>query len=95
VVLLIKFFVTISVLESYFLYQYFRSDSFLNKSIDIINEAAVITDQNFNNFLLYQLIIDILGTNGTSTVYDEPTTKFIVEYLNNFNNELENLLNVH
>lgn len=42
-VLLMKFFITITVLESYFLYQYFQSDNFFLRSLDMIKEAATIT----------------------------------------------------
>ena len=68
--LLIKFFFVITFLESYFLYQYFRSDSFLVRSLDMINEAATITNRNFANFLLYQVMIEIIATNGTAVVYN-------------------------
>lgn len=44
IVLLIKFFVFITLLESYFLYQYFQSDNFLSRSLNMITEAATITN---------------------------------------------------
>lgn len=51
--LLIKFSFVIAFLESYFLYQYFSSDSFLVRSLSMIKEAATITNRSFSNFLLY------------------------------------------
>jgi hypothetical protein len=68
--LLVQFFLVISFLESYFLYQYFQSDNFLVRSLSMIKEAATITNRSFSNFLLYQVMIEILATNGTATVFN-------------------------
>jgi hypothetical protein len=68
--LLIKFSFVIAFLESYFLYQYFSSDKFLVRSLSMIKEAATITNRSFSNFLLYQMMIEIIATNGTALVYN-------------------------
>lgn len=95
IVLIIKFLTVISFLESYFLYQYFRSDAFLQKTLDLISEAATITDRNFANFFLYQVVIEILGTNGTAHVLNRQSTEYIVDYVGKFNADLENFLQIH
>ena len=95
IMLLLKFFVVITFLESYFLYQYFQSDNFLQRSLDMIHEAAVITNRSFSNFLLYQIIIEIIATNGTALVFNQQSTVYIMDYLDTFNTELEHFLQVH
>jgi hypothetical protein len=34
----------------------------------MIKEAASIADRRFSNFLLYQIFVEILATNGTANV---------------------------
>jgi hypothetical protein len=93
--LLIKFSFVIAFLESYFLYQYFSSDAFLVRSLSMIKEAATITTRSFSNFLLYQIMIEIIATNGTAPVYNTPSQDYIVDYLDGFNSELETFLQIH
>ena len=90
--LLIKFSFVIAFLESYFLYQYFSSDSFLVRSLSMIKEAATITNRSFSNFLLYQIMIEILATNGSAPVFNQPSQEFIIGYLDSFNQDLETFL---
>lgn len=93
--LFLRLLVFVAILESYFLYQYFRSDKFLVTSINMINEASTIADRNFANFLLYQVFLDILATNGTSMVFNQNSTVFILNYIGQFNTDLQNFLSVH
>lgn len=58
----------------------------------MIKEAAAITDRNFSNFLLYQIITEILATNGTARVFNQASTDFIADYLDGFNGDLEGFL---
>jgi len=51
----------------------------------MIKEAATITNRNFSNFLLYQVLIEILSTNGTAQVLNQRSTDFIVGYIDNYN----------
>jgi hypothetical protein len=90
--LLVQFFFVITFLESYFLYQYFQSDNFLVRSLSMIKEAATITNRSFSNFLLYQIMIEIIATNGTATVFNQQSTDYITGYLDEFNIELERFL---
>ena len=53
IMLLLKLTLIISILEGYFIYGYYKSDSFLKTSLDMIKEAAAITNRSFSNFLLY------------------------------------------
>ena len=75
--LLFKFFSVIVILEGYFIITFVQSDNFLQISLDMINEASAITNRNFNNFFLYQLLIEILSTNGESNVLNQQSTEFI------------------
>lgn len=93
--LLIKFSFVIAFLESYFLYQYFQSDNFLIRSLSMIKEAATISDRSFSNFLLYQIMIEIIATNGTAQVFNQKSADFIVNYVDTFNQDLETFLKVH
>ena len=61
----------------------------------MIKEAASITNRSFSNFLLYQVMIEIIATNGTALVYNKPSQVYIVDYLDSFNQELEKFLKVH
>jgi hypothetical protein len=61
----------------------------------MINEAATITTRSFGNFLLYQILIEIIATNGTATVFNQKSSDYIVGYLDSFNLELETFLKVH
>jgi hypothetical protein len=47
----------------------------------MIKEAASIADRNFANFLLYQVMVDVLATNGSSTVLNVQSSEFIVSYV--------------
>ena len=68
--LLIKFSFVIAFLESYFIYQYFQSDNFLARSLSMIKEASTISDRSFSNFFLYQVMIEIIATNGNAQVFN-------------------------
>lgn len=61
----------------------------------MIKEAATITNRSFSNFLLYQIMIEIIATNGTATVFNQQSTDYITSYLDGFNLELEHFLQVH
>ncbi len=61
----------------------------------MIKEAATITNRSFSNFLLYQVMIEIIATNGTAPVYNQPSQDFIVGYIDSFNQDLETFLQVH
>jgi len=86
--MLIKFLFVVGFLESYHLYQYLRSDSFLVTTLSMIKEAATITNQSFANFLLYQILIEIVATNNTATVFNQPAATYLSNYLDDFSTQL-------
>lgn len=61
----------------------------------MINEASTIASRSFSNFLLFEILFEILATNGQAQVFNQPSTKFIVTYLDRFNSDLEAFLKVH
>ena len=93
--LLLKFLVFITILEGYFLYQYFQSDNFLGVSLRMINEAATISERNFANFFLYQSLFEMIATNSTASVYNIKEPSYLSNYISTFNSDLESFLKVH
>ena len=69
--LIIKFFLVLLLLESYFLLSYFNSDSFLNNVTGLLDEAKALNERQFTNSLLFIFEQELLGTNGTSIVYKD------------------------
>lgn len=90
--ILVKFLFVVSFLESYHLYQYLGSDSFLVTTLSMIKEAATITNQSFANFLLYQVLIEIVATNSTATVFNQPAAQYLNGYLDTFSTQLQTFL---
>ncbi len=66
--LIFKFVIVISVLEGYFLWSYLQSDAFLVRSLDMIKEAATITNRSFSNYLLFQVLFEMIATNGQGQI---------------------------
>ena len=66
--LMVKFLVVVAVLEGYFLFCYFQSISFLHIANNLIKESGTITTRYFSNNFLYQVMQEVLTTNGTAEV---------------------------
>ena len=93
--LIIKFIVVLTVLEGYFLLSYFMSLSFLSKINDLILESGTITKRQFSNNFLYEVIQEVLTTNGTALITSENSLQYIFGFLNDTIKEQEAFLKEH
>ena len=66
--LIIKFLVVLTVLEGYFLLCYLQAGNFLNVANNLIQESGTITLRQFQNNFLYQIMQEVLVTNGSAQV---------------------------
>ena len=66
--LIIKFLVVVTVLEGYFLLNYFLSGEFLKVANNIIDESGTIALRQFSNNYLYQTMQEVLTTNGKALI---------------------------
>jgi len=64
ITLLVKFLVVLTVLEGYFLLCYLRSGNFLFIINNVVEESGTITLRQFSNNFLYQIMQEVLTTNG-------------------------------
>jgi hypothetical protein len=82
IALILKFLVVVTVLEGYFVLCYFQSGSFLSIAKNLIKESGTITMRHFSNNFLYQVMQEVLTTNGRALVMNENSLSFIFNYLN-------------
>jgi len=80
--LLIKFLVVLTVLEGYFLLCYLRSIQFLKVINNLIEESGTITMRQFSNNFLYQIMQEVLTTNGVAQVKNINSLTYIFTFLN-------------
>jgi hypothetical protein len=80
--LIVKFLLVVTVLEGYFVLCYFESGSFLSVAKNLIKESGTITMRHFSNNFLYQIMQEVLTTNGRAQVMNENSLSFIFNYLN-------------
>lgn len=62
--LIIKFLLVVTILEGYFVLCYFESGKFLSVAKNLIQESGTITMRHFSNNFLYQIMQEVLTTNG-------------------------------
>ena len=68
IMLTLKFCCVLTILQGYFLLTYFQSESFLKTSMGLVEEAEKITLRSFSNHFLYQVLQEILATQGQGEV---------------------------
>jgi hypothetical protein len=64
--LIVKFMFVVTILEGYFVLCYFQSGKFLSIAKNLIQESGTITMRHFSNNFLYQIMQEVLTTNGTA-----------------------------
>lgn len=62
--LIIQFLAVVTILEGYFILCYFLSGNFLSIAKSLIQESGTITMRHFSNDFLYQIMQEVLTTNG-------------------------------
>lgn len=80
--LIVKFLLVVTVLEGYFILCYFQSGKFLSVAKNLIKESGTITMRHFSNNFLYQIMQEVLTTNGRAQVMNQNSLQFIFNYLN-------------
>jgi hypothetical protein len=93
--LIIKFLLVVTVLEGYFILCYFQSGNFLSIAKNLIKESGTITMRHFSNNFLYQIMQEVLTTNGTAQVMNQNSLQFIFNYLNDTIKQQEEFLKEH
>ena len=93
--LIVKFLVVITILEGYFLLCYFLSGKFLFVANNLIQESGTITVRQFSNNFLYQIMQEVLTTNGVAQVMNTNSLDFIFNYLNETIKQQEEFLKEH
>ncbi len=95
ITLSLKFLVVLALLLGYFLYSYIQSSQFLDVAIDLINESGTITLRQFSNNFLYQVMQEVLVTNGQAQVKNKDSLNYVFSYLNETIKEQEKFLKIH
>jgi len=93
--LIVKFLLVVTVLEGYFVLCYFQSGSFLSVAKNLIRESGTITMRHFSNNFLYQIMQEVLTTNGRAQVMNQNSLSFIFNYLNETIKQQEEFLKEH
>jgi len=93
--LIVKFLIVLTVLEGYFLLSYFLSGSFLTVANNLIQESGSITVRQFSNNFLYQIMQEVLITNGETQVKNKDSLNYMFFYLNETIKDQEEFLKTH
>ena len=93
--LIIEVLFVVGILEGYFLLSYFLSINFLVKIKDLINESGTITTRQFSNNFLYELMQEVLTTNGTALVVNQNSLIYVFNFLNDTIKQQEDFLKEH
>lgn len=93
--LIVKFLLVVTVLEGYFILCYFQSGNFLSVAKNLIKESGTITMRHFSNNFLYQIMQEVLTTNGRAQVMNQNSLSFIFNYLNETIKQQEEFLKEH
>lgn len=80
--LIIKFLVVVTVLEGYFLLCFLESGKFLSVANNLIQECGTVTVRQFSNNFLYEIMQEVLTTNGVAQVVNQNSLTYIFNYLN-------------
>ena len=80
--LIIQFLAVVTILEGYFILCYFLSGNFLSIAKNLIQESGTITMRHFSNNFLYQIMQEVLTTNGKAQVMNKNSLTYIFTYLN-------------
>jgi hypothetical protein len=94
-VLFLKFFVVLTILEGYFVLIFVQSGDFLDVALNLIRESGTITIRHFGNNFLYQIMQEVLTTNGRVQVMNQNSLTFMFSYLNETIRDQENFLKEH
>ena len=81
-VLFLKFFVVLTILEGYFVLIFVQSGDFLDVALNLIRESGTITIRHYGNNFLYQIMQEVLTTNGRGQVMNQNSLSFMFSYLN-------------
>jgi len=93
--LIVKFLLVVTVLEGYFVLCFLESGSFLNVAKSLIQESGTITQRYFSNNFLYQIMQEMLTTNGTALVMNQNSISFTFNFLSQIISDEEDFLTVH
>lgn len=93
--LIIKFLFVVTILEGYFVLCYFESGNFLQIAKNLIQESGTITMRHFSNNFLYQIMQEVLTTNGRALVENQNSLSFIFSYLDDSIQQQELFLKEH
>ena len=93
--LIVKFLFFVVILEGYFCLSYFTSDSFLTRTLCLIEEVGIINQRSYSNSLLFYSQQELIGTNGTATVVNIPSYIFVPDFIRSLIKEQEDFLKTH
>mmetsp|Transcript_20230 Transcript_20230/g.14931 ORF Transcript_20230/g.14931 Transcript_20230/m.14931 type:complete len:97 (+) Transcript_20230:211-501(+) len=80
--LIVKFLVVLAILEGYFLICYFQAEKFLGVANDVVVEAGRTTEREFSNNFLYDVMQEVLTTNGRALVKNNNSLEYMFDFLN-------------
>ena len=95
IALILKFLVVLTILEGYFVLIFVQSGDFLDVALNLIRESGTITIRHFGNNFLYQIMQEVLTTNGRGQVMNQNSLSFMFSYLNETIREQESFLKEH
>lgn len=79
--LIVKFLLVVTVLEGYFVLCFLEADDFLNVAKSLVQESGTITQRYFSNNFLYQIMQEMLTTNGSALVMNQNSIGFTFNFL--------------
>ncbi len=95
IALILKFLVVLTILEGYFVLIFVQSGDFLDVALNLIRESGTITIRHFGNNFLYQIMQEVLTTNGRGQVMNQDSISFMFSYLNETIRDQESFLKEH
>jgi hypothetical protein len=90
-----KFLISMALLESYFIFCYFKSTIFYDKIVSIIDEMGIINTRLFSNAYLYISEFEMLSSNSTTQIQGINSVAFVEYYSEKMIDEQERFLKAH
>eukprot|EP01022_Parablepharisma_sp_SALTPOND_P016641 TRINITY_DN248_c0_g1_i1.p1 TRINITY_DN248_c0_g1~~TRINITY_DN248_c0_g1_i1.p1 ORF type:complete len:1944 (-),score=172.22 TRINITY_DN248_c0_g1_i1:9089-14920(-) len=93
--LLLESVLTLSILQSFFIYQTIRSVQFTNAVNHLMAELGETAQRMYSNDLYLAICLEFISTNGTSSVMNSLTETYIDTYVQRIMREQESFLQTH
>ncbi len=93
--LIVESVISVTVLESYFLYSYFRANWLSNTVSHLMTEVGSIANRMTANELYYWIELELVATNGTGKVMNYVVESYVDTYNSKILSDQETFLQIH